>query len=254
MRVPLFLSVAVRFLRHEPARLDGLRLARATLRLRARRRPGRPIEVAITAPNGTRAELRLRDYIDVLVARELFLDREYRVPGRQVRSILDLGANTGISVRYFRAMYPGAQIVAVEPDPALHTHLEASLDGLDVPIIRAAVGATTGAATFYSAAEGWRSSLAPQPDARPVTVDVLSLDDLLLRAGRQRFDLVKMDIEGAEWEILPGLAGITGCVVGELHHREPGQTLERAKAAFPGWTFEVHGSNGVTTFAAYAAE
>ena len=54
----------------------------------------------------------------MLVAREIFLDRDYRVPADlEPRTIVDLGANTGISVRFLRALYPSAEIVAAEPDP-----------------------------------------------------------------------------------------------------------------------------------------
>jgi hypothetical protein len=42
--------------------------------------------------------------------------------------------------------------------------------------------------------------------------------------------------------------------VGELHHRRPDETLDRARAAFEGWTFEVRRSGGTTTFHAYAEE
>jgi hypothetical protein len=68
-------------------------------------------------------------------------------------------------------------------------------------------------------------------------------------------DLVKLDIEGGEWPLLEAgaIQQATGCVVGELHHRDREETVERARRAFAGWAFTLHGTHGSgATFTAVA--
>jgi FkbM family methyltransferase len=259
VRIPLFLRVAARLFRHEPDPRDGARLAAATLWLWLRsraRRSGPPVTVRVSAGE-RQATLKLWTYIDMLVVRELFIDGDYRVPpGRPVRTVLDLGANVGISVRYFLARFPGARVIAVEPDPWLVPRLRANVDGLpDVAVHAAAVGPSAGTATFFSTRDGWSSSLSPVADGRPVTVRCMTVAEILESAGLARVDLVKLDIEGGEWPLLEAgaIQRATGCVVGELHHGGPAESVEHARRALDGWALTVHATHGSgSTFTATA--
>jgi hypothetical protein len=118
------------------------------------------------------------------------------------------------------------------------------------------VAPAAGEATFFSTPEGWSSSLSPAAGGRPVTVRCATVDELLGAAGLERVDLVKLDIEGGEWPLLDAgaLQRRTGCIVGELHHDgSPGEAVDRARRALPGWTLTVHGtSGGASTFTAVA--
>lgn len=250
MRIPLFLRVAARLFRHEPSPRDGARLAAATLWLWLRSRAGHsgpPLTVRVSAGE-RRATLKLWSYVDMLVVRELFLDGDYRVPpGRPVRTVLDLGANVGISVRYLLARFPDARVIAVEPDPRLVPRLRANVDGLPgVAVHAAAVAPRAGTATFFSTPDGWSSSLTPAAGGRPVTVECMTVEEILGAAGLERVDLVKLDIEGGEWPLLEAgaIQRATDCVVGELHHRDPRESVERARRAFAGWAFTLHATHG----------
>lgn len=240
MRFPLFASVAARFLSHEPSRRDGARLAAATVLLWARGRCGlraRPISLAATA-DGRRAHFTAWTYIDILVAREIFLDRDYRVPAGLVpRTIVDLGANTGISVRFLRALFPSAEIVAAEPDPINFKRLEANTAGDEFTrLVQAAVGLERGRARFFQEKEGWASSLEPRPGGRAVDVDLITVPDLLASAGARQVDLLKVDIEGAEWPLLEegALQDASGCLIGELHFGG-GRTVADAERLLAGF-------------------
>jgi FkbM family methyltransferase len=223
VHVPLVLSVAGRWLRREPRLRDGARLALATVLLWARGRGvplgRRPFVVRATAPNGRRARFALWDYIDMLVAREVFLDHDYRVPaGLAPRTIADLGANAGIAVGFFRAMYPGADIVAAEPDPRNLARLRSNVGGLPrVRVVEAAVAPEAGRSTFYVAPEGWASSLRDRGGGVPCEVECVTLRGLL-PGGRA--DLLKVDIEGGEWPLLAAgaLQAASDCLVGEVHY------------------------------------
>ena len=85
---------------------------------------------------------------------------------------------------------------------------------------------TSGRARFFSSRHGWASSLLGDRGraipGRWITVEVLCLDDLLARIGHERVGLLKLDIEGAEWELFAScrLRDRATVVMGELHDRE----------------------------------
>jgi FkbM family methyltransferase len=246
--------VAQRLVRHEPRARDGLALAVAALRLWARRRLNRsgvPVTVTVSAPRRTRTTLKLWTYIDVLVVMEVFVDGDYRLPSTPApAAIIDLGANTGVSVRYLRAAFPEAAITAVEADPVNFARL--AQNAPDAMLVQAAVAAQRGVGTFYSSGDGWGSSLRPKRGARPVQVRLLTLADLLEQAGVRRAGLLKIDIEGGEWPLLEAgaLQAAADCIVGELHF-DDGRSLQDAVRLFDGWRLDVREKQpGIATFTA----
>ncbi|MCA1656658.1 MAG: FkbM family methyltransferase, partial [Actinobacteria bacterium] len=111
--------------------------------------------------------------------------------------VLDLGANVGFAAAWFSARWPGARIVCVEPDPF---NLEALRDaaahaGGRWRVIEAAAAAAPGTIEFASGA-GATSHARAGGGLRVATVDFFAL------AAKTRADLVKIDIEGGEWELL----------------------------------------------------
>lgn len=138
--------------------------------------------------------------------RELFLRRIYafRFKGGTPR-ILDLGANVGISVLAFKHQYPHAQITAVEADPELFSYLSQNismnkLKGVEL-INRAVWNENTMLIFQPDHADGGRiTSLATSDGFEIQAIDVGEL----LRT--QRYDFIKMDIEGAEHIVLPACA------------------------------------------------
>jgi FkbM family methyltransferase len=67
-----------------------------------------------------------------------------------------------------------------------------------------------------------------------VEVPVLRLQTIMSQLGHQRIDILKMDIEGAEYDVLPDVLG-SGLpipqILIEFHHRRSGVPLERTQAA-----------------------
>lgn len=112
------------------------------------------------------------------------------------RVVLDLGAYTGISTRWFCDQYPDARVIAVEPHPD-----RADLARRNAPraeVLRRAVGAEAGMATLRRNEQGgWADSIIrPGEDVAEVTVN--TVDEIL---GEARAEVVKVDIEGAEREV-----------------------------------------------------
>jgi FkbM family methyltransferase len=197
------------------------------LRFRLSAPPRRTTRIAVRA-HGVRVDFRLRDFIDVCVAEEVFVEEvyEFRDAGRP-DVILDLGSHIGLSILWFHARFPDARIYGFEPDPASFELLKRNTDGIaNVSVKNVAVGGSRRHAEFFSARQSWLSSLLPSETSAGggVTVEVQPIEQMLEDIGSARADVLKLDVEGAEWEILEhtALDSVADIVLGELHaHGSP---------------------------------
>lgn len=142
--------------------------------------------------------------------REIFDEGIYEFrAGRENPLILDCGANIGLSVLYFKARYPGARIVAFEPDPRIFRTLQANVAsfGLDrIELRQAAIWMENGSVEFKP--EGGFSGRIQSGSEGLVSVPAVRLKDWL----REPVDFLKIDIEGAETDVLHDCAEDLGCV------------------------------------------
>ncbi len=169
---------------------------------------------------GTAVRLRVADRSQIEAVREVLVQEEYDVPVTGVRTIVDAGANAGMATLYLHGRHPGARIVAVEPDPGTYDLLEANTAALPgVTCVCGALADRDGTVVLHTGAESWAASTRPgrgRPDA--VVVAAETLETLAARHGLDRIDLLKLDVEGAEAEVLlgPGMQRV-GAVVFEYH-------------------------------------
>jgi FkbM family methyltransferase len=193
-------------------RVPGLRRRHATLYLR---RFGCDFEFVIV------------DRADFVILWEVFIKEVYEtsfVP--EPRVVVDLGSNVGASVVFFALRYPRCRIVAVEPSPAVHARLIRNVGWLSsVRTVRSAVVRRDGAVSFFVSDEGLSSSLSPaaveraRVPYRRVEVEGRTLVTLLRELEIERVDLLKLDIEGAEEDVLKSADALARveALVGELH-------------------------------------
>lgn len=203
------------------------KIVAATLVLGMRRLLGRPGERPWTLRLriGDRAQsITVCDYGELMVIRDVLLDEEYALPADAAPEvILDVGANIGVSVLFFRARYPDARIVAVEPDRRSFERLARNV-GPDprVDLVHAAAASEAGEVTlFRTPGFSIAASLTRRGDdeATPVAVHARTLDDICDELGADRIDVLKLDVEGAELEALRGFSRLeeVGYVLGEAH-------------------------------------
>lgn len=120
--------------------------------------------------------------------------------------ILDCGSNIGMSILYFKWVYPRARIIGFEPDTEVFPYLERNVEknGLQgVRLVQAALSSKEGLIEFFSDGK-YGSSLSEEAFARSdLRWTRSSVSSVRLRSYLDEpVDFLKMNIEGAEYEVL----------------------------------------------------
>lgn len=153
---------------------------------------------------------------------------EYRLPPKLAPdTILDIGANVGVSAMFFADRFPHARIFAVEPLPENFEVLKRNAEGTGITPINVALDAEDGKRDLIlSPHESNFGGLSfyqrgAESDARRVTVTTRNPANLLRELGIEKVDMIKIDTEGAEYPILtafdPKLLQEVTWITGELH-------------------------------------
>lgn len=134
--------------------------------------------------------------------------------------ILDCGANIGISVLNYKRRYPKAEIIAFEPDPSIFKVLKRNLDengAGDVQVVEEAVWVSDGERQFVcDGSDGSRLALDKDLNSKLLTVKTVDFSKFI----KEPVDLIKMDIEGAEYEVISHLGdklNLVNSMVVECH-------------------------------------
>jgi FkbM family methyltransferase len=142
------------------------------------------------------------------------------LPGLQLRTVVDIGANRGQFALCIRRLYPQARIYSFEPlsRPARSWMRNFGHDP-HATLFRKAVGAKTGSATMSVSRWDVSSSLLPfaqaQHDNYPLTeeasrevVDTTTLEECIGEQELQDPALLKLDVQGYELTALQGCGAL----------------------------------------------
>jgi len=115
--------------------------------------------------------------------------------------IIDCGSNIGISVVYFKLSHPTAKVIAFEPDLNISNTLKQNIQSFslsNIEVHNAAIWIHNDGVEFQE--EGGFSGRIPKPGDKTNIVKAASfrLKDLL----SQKVDFLKLDIEGAEFDVI----------------------------------------------------
>ncbi len=187
--------------------MKGLRTVKAEIglmNLKARcwlRKPGATMRCG-------RFTIRINDAHNFYILyKDIFLRRIYYFKAMRPQPlILDCGSNIGVSIIYFKHLYPEARIVGFEPDPRVFPYLEKNVasNGLrGVRMIQAALSSKEGRSDFFSDGKyggGLSRHLVTDEsqDWVRAKVESVRLRDYL----HEPVDFLKINIEGAECEVL----------------------------------------------------
>lgn len=157
-----------------------------------------------------------------VLAREAYAIPSGRLDPKEVNTILDCGANIGLTSIYFAQKYPQARIIAIEPDPENVEILKANVSGIDriIPIRAAVVGGRSRPVYLSSDQPAYGNRISSSDfGTRGVEVPGLTIFDICRRNNIEKVDLLKVDIEGAEQEVFaaPDFLRMVRMVAIELH-------------------------------------
>ena len=179
-------------------------------------------EVLIDIPQVKAPVALRRGTTDLTVFEQVFVFGIYELPfDFEPRFIIDGGANVGYTSVYFASRYPGARIVAVEPEPANAAILRRNVAPYpNVTVVEAAIWHEHAPVEIANpGASNWAFRVRPATSGSQ-TVDALTPDELADTHGAAEIDILKLDIEGAEREVLSHSAawlGRVGILIVELH-------------------------------------
>lgn len=169
--------------------------------------------------------------------KEIFMDECYMrgmdFPFRDKPVVIDVGANAGFFTLFILSRLQGAKVASYEPVPVNFRQLERNLSlnrALSVAGFQKAVAGQAGEVTLYFDSRDEFTTAATIYERQgentiAVKVAGVSLPDIFRENNMDKCDLLKMDCEGAEYDIL---------------YNCPSDTLERIQSM----AMEVHGGTG----------
>ena len=157
--------------------------------------------------------------------------RELAIAPADVRTVLDIGANVGATALYFSRIFPNARIYAFEPAPDNFAVLAKNVANCDrIRAFNFALGAADATLELYSSDNpinfgGYSLHAAGSDTSRKTSIPVRKVATVLAELAIGAVDIVKVDTEGAEWDILTAfpeaILKSAKYVTGELHgHRD----------------------------------
>ena len=162
--------------------------------------------------------------------------RELPVAREAVRVVLDIGANVGVTALYFSQVFPNATVYAFEPAPDNFAVLAKNV--ANCARIRAfnfALGAQDATLELYASDNpvnfgGYSLHATGSDTSKRVSIPVRNVAGVLSELSLTSIDVVKVDTEGAEWDILTAfpeaVLASAKYVTGELHGNKDFALLE----------------------------
>lgn len=222
-------------------RLTGLKEAVRFLLARAKRSPEVRLRLEVT---GTEVVLRPRNSdFEVLMQTFAANGCETRAFGGNPLLVVDAGANIGLTSLLFAQHYPKATVVAIEPDETNFRLLKMNTSAFPqiVPVRAALWNRQAPLRVRDPGNRAWALQTEEVAEEGDSSCPAITLAGIQERWGR--IDLLKLDIEGAEWPLFetdPGWVRDVGVVVVELHGEHKEQRLMKALQGLPVRVFKQH--------------
>lgn len=147
------------------------------------------------------------NYTDAGIFRQVFIEKQYETPiSFEPTTILDLGANTGLSALYFADRFPKAQIVALEPDAENYKIALGNTEQYSsIKVLQKGIWDKN---TFLQIIDAGVSNDAfmvkETTDYSSQHIEATTIDTIMKQEGWDCIHILKIDIEGSEKEVFEG--------------------------------------------------
>ena len=133
---------------------------------------------------------------------DIFINRIYDfIADNDTPFIIDAGACIGMSTLFWKLKYPAANIIAFEPDPAIYQILQQNLDANNIDqikLVKSGLGLVDEIKRFYPDGSDGGSFHTQLGEGPSIELKIERLSNYIT----QPVDLLKMNIEGAEAEVI----------------------------------------------------
>jgi FkbM family methyltransferase len=162
--------------------------------------------------------------------------KEFPLTRAAVRTVLDIGANVGVTALYFSQIFPNANIYAFEPAPDNFAVLAKNVANCKrIRAFNFALGAKDATLDLFASDNpvnfgGYSLHATGSDTSKKVSIPVRNVATVLQEIALDTVDVIKVDTEGAEWDILTAfpesVLRSAKYVTGELHGNKDFALLE----------------------------
>lgn len=191
---------------------------------------------------------------DIHIFYQVFAELQYDItfftPFKPARMI-DCGANVGYGTLYFNTVFPGVEVVSVEPETENYNMLCRNVANYkNVTPMHAAIWHKSAGMSIKNPAEFAAGfEVAESSDNSGFAIKGVTINEILKSRNWDYADIIKIDIEGAEFELFANnpheWLAKTRCLVIELHDNlKPGVSqLFFKEMAHYNWITYIRGEN-----------
>jgi FkbM family methyltransferase len=161
---------------------------------------------------------------DLPVFRQIFMDGDYDIHvGFTPKVIVDLGANIGLASLYFHERFPDARIIALEPDKGNFKQFITNVSHyVNIKPLNLAIWSESKSLHLVqnkNFGEWGMQVSSNKVENSNEMVDAISIPKLMELEGVTGIDILKIDIEGAEYELFKDASWLVNVrvIIIELH-------------------------------------
>ena len=162
--------------------------------------------------------------------------REFPLQPEDVKTVLDIGANVGVTALYFSRIFPRADIYAFEPAPDNFAVLQKNVANCGrIRAFNFALGSQDATLELFASDNpinfgGYSLHAAGSDTSKKISIPVRNVASVLAEISLKAVDVIKVDTEGAEWDILTAfpqdVVRSAKYITGELHGNKDFALLE----------------------------
>jgi FkbM family methyltransferase len=135
---------------------------------------------------------------------QVFIDKQYEIHySFEPKTIIDAGANIGLSALYFADRFPKAMIIALEPDKDnFEIALQNTKNNNRIKMMRKGIWNKNTFLEIIDSNADKNSFMVKESDiSTSTTIEATNIETILNQEGWSTIDILKIDIEGSEKEL-----------------------------------------------------